>query len=293
MPDIKFLKTMKVLPKLKTIPRILVLEAPSVNRSLLLERAKLLRLKGDGGSTSYAEDEERLTYTEGPFELSLSRASGALRYLDRSRWQVDDGKSRVNFQDNDAVKIAKRFLAQYKLVPTDECELLKVSHLRVGTLERGATKAAERVIDVAVVFQRVIDNLPVLGPGGKAAVYVAHDGEVTGCEITWRGIKSVHTRLALKDLQPPEFAEGHLSRYWTPLAIPKIEVLDMRFGYFELGPSESQRYIQPAYVMPMTLSCAEGKMTMKTVHVVPAAVKPVGELMPPPKPQVKEPVRKG
>jgi hypothetical protein len=292
MPEIKFLKPMVALPRLGSAIRVFALEAPSVNEFLLEEKAKLLKLKGDAGTTSFTRDEECLTYTEGPFVLSLHRASGALRYYDSHRWQVDDGKSKVQFSDKQAAKIARRFLSQSKLVSLNECRLLKFSRLHVGTMMHDASRATERVIDVAVIFQRTIDELPVIGPGGKVVVYVAHDGEVSGCDIVWRRIKSVHSRIPVTELHPPKFAEEHLIKYWTKREILRIQVAETLFGYLELGPGESQRYLQPAYVMPITLSDAEGRMAIKTVYVVPASFKPIGRLAPRAKPPVKQPVRR-
>jgi hypothetical protein len=293
MTEIKFLKPMQVLPRLKQAISVFSLEAPRVNESLLSEKIKLFKLKGFGGATSFPRDEERLTYTEGPFALSLRRASGALRYYDSRRWQIDDGKSKVQFSDEQAVSIAKRFLTQFKLVSLDECSLPKVSHLRVGTLERSTGKATERIIDAAVVFQRMVDNLPVLGPGGKVSVYIAHDGEVSGCDIIWRKIKGIQVSIPVTELRTPEFAEEHLSKHWMKKGIPQIQVDETLFGYLELGPGDSQRFLQPVYMMPLTLSDPERKIAIKTVYVVPAAVKPIGRLVPPVKPPVKQPVRRG
>jgi hypothetical protein len=292
MTEIRFAKPMEALPRLKQTVSVFSLEAPGVNESLIRKKVKQVKLKGFGGDGSFTRDEERLTYTEGQFVLSLHRASGALRYYDSRRWQIDDGRSKVQFSDEQAVSIAKRFLTQSELVSLAECTLLRVSHLQVGTLEHSTGRASERIIDAAVIFQRMVDNLPVLGPGGKVSVYIAHDGEVSGCNIIWRKIKGIHISIPVTELRTPKFAEEHLSKHWTKKGVPQIQVDETLFGYLELGPCDSQRFLQPVYMMPLTLSDPERKMAIRTVYVVPAAVKPIGRLVPPVKPPVEQPVRR-
>jgi hypothetical protein len=290
MTKINFLKKLDKTPEIDT--SIYRLKKPRVDEPTLLETAKLLKLKGDKESGAILASKDKLTYTEGSFVVSLCGHSGGMHYYDRSRYQVDDGKSQIDFSDDKAVDIAKKFIDQSKLVGKDKYKMLKVSHLNVGSIERGSTKAEERVIDVGVAFTRTIDEVPVEGPGGKVVVYIDHKGEVTGCKRIWREIEKVHVKVPHGQLQSPKFAEEDLSKYWQVEGIKNIDVMETRFGYFEFGWGKSQQYLHPTYVMPLTLVSTERRVVMKSVHVVSAAPKPIEPIMPPHKVKRKEPIRK-
>jgi hypothetical protein len=255
--------------------------------------ARRFELKGDLESGDLLKDADELTYSEGPFVVTLFRSSGALRYYDRTRWQVDDGKSAVEFSDDQAIGIAQEFISRADLAPLAECKLLKVSHLHVAAMERESNSHDERIIDVGVVFQRTIDNVPVDGAGGKVTVYVGHDGAVTGVERIWRDIADVHRKVPSGQLRPPEYARDRLARYWRQSEAARIEVKETRFGYYELGRGRSQRYLQPAYIMPLMLIGLDERFAMESVHVVAAASKPVGRLMPRRRPMPEQPQRTG
>jgi hypothetical protein len=289
MTDIAFLSRLESLPVLDT--NIYRLKGPGVNERSLREMARRFELTGDLESGEVLKDADELTYTQGPFVVTLFRSSGALRYYDSTRLQVDDGESKVEFSDDKAVGIAEDFIRRSDLVPLVECRLLRVSHLHVATLERESNTHNERIIDVGVVFQRTIDSVPVEGDGGKVTVYVGYDGTVTGLERIWRDIAEVHRKVPSNQLRPPEYAENSLTRYWRRSRATRIEVTETRFGYYELGKDESQRYLQPAYIMSLTIIGPDERFVEKSVHVVAAASKPIGRLMPRHKVAPDQPLR--
>lgn len=281
MTEIKFLKKMEKSPRLNT--KIFRLLPPRVKEKKLLQTAKVFDLKGEKKAGELMIVPDEMTYTEGPYVVNLCRYSGALRYYDSSRWQVDDGKSTVTISDDRATNIAKNYIKDKKIVPLNECKLLKVTRLYVGSMKKGSNTAEERVIDIGVVFQRVIEGVPVEGPGGKVMVYIDHEGKVTGCDRIWRDIKEMYRPVPFRELRIPKFAEDNLVRYWRRSIYDLIEVEKARFGYFELSRGKSQRYLQPVYILPTRHLSAEKRIIMKSVHVVPAAIRSVGRIMPPPK----------
>lgn len=291
MTEINFVRRLAESPKIDT--SIYRLKGPGVNERTLLQTARQLGLNGEKKIGEMAIDIDDMTYTEGPFVIKLNRHSGALRYYDSTRWQKDDGESDFEMSDKKAIDIAKGFIQKSKLVPTEECERIKITHLHVGTLERGSNKRDERVIDAGVVFRRAINKTPVEGPGGMVVVYIDCEGGVTGCDRIWREVQKVHREIPSKELRTPEYAEKDLRRYWEPYGVRCISVQETRFGYFELGRGESQRFLQPAYIMPIKFEgyshilesderniADEERMVMKSVHVVPAAPRPVSRIMP-------------
>ncbi len=256
---------------------------PHVNQQALFRLAQRFGLKGNLRAGSLQQDSQQMTYLERTFELVLYRASGGLRFHDNARWQVDDGKAHVTFDDAAAVKMAQRYIEELALVPLDECRLLRVTRLNVGVVERQTGLAEERVIDVGVAFQRIIDNVPVIGPGGKVMVYIDHNGDMTGVDRIWREIQGVHQSDVA--LRAPEYAQQDVVQHWGEQGSGLIAIEDIRFGYFEMGWEGAQRYLQPAYFLPLTIKATEGPLAGRPVtrseHFVAAATKPPEPLMPP------------
>jgi hypothetical protein len=278
MADINFVKR----PTPITInSKIYQFKAVRVTEKAILETGRLFKLAGDIKRYELTKRPNILSYIEDNAEIRACTLSGAIRHIDRSLWQIDDGKTDFVIDDKEAVDLAKKYIKQTNLVPLAECSLLRVTRLRAGTLEKATGNYEERVIDVGVVFQRMVDGIPVEGPGGKVAVYIDHDKKVTGSYRLWRELGAVVRTVPSQKLVPPKFAEDHLIKYWKDVPLKKLEVTDARFGYFELGEGMIQKYLQPAYIMPVTMVSPDGHFTMHSVHVVPAAVEAAGEIMPP------------
>ena len=82
----------------------------------------------------------------------------------------------------EAISLAEHFLNDNKLSPRNKNELkvVNVGGLRSSSVIDG--KRAGPIIDklVTVRYGRVIDNLPVVGPGSKIVVNLGNNGEVMG-----------------------------------------------------------------------------------------------------------------
>ncbi len=287
MPEVNYIKRLEAAPKVKT--QILALGSPGASAKAVRELAQSLKLAE--ASVTQAQDATRFTYTAGQHVVSLFKASGALRYQDRSRWQVDDGKANLKIGDAEAEKRALELVRAHKLAAPKEIELLKVTRLTVGEASVESKRGSERVIDVGVAFRRLVGGVPVDGPGGKVIVYMDQNGELTGFDRIWRPVAKV--RAPVRQLLPPQAAEEDLLRYWAQ-ETGRIDVVDMRFGYVELGYRARQTVLQPAYVMPLRI-VSPGKdgeeIAIGSVHVFAAASNAVGRLMPPPKKVVQQPPR--
>jgi hypothetical protein len=284
VPEVNFIKRLETTPKVKA--QILALGSPGANAKAVRELAQSLKL--EAASVTQAQEATRFTYTAGQHVVSMFKASGAVRYQDRSRWQVDDGKANLKISDAEAEKRARELVSAHKLAPAREFKLLKVTRLTVGEASVDKQRASERVIDVGVAFQRLVGSVPVDGPGGKLIVYMDHNGELTGFDRIWRPVAEV--RAPVTELVPPKAAEEDLLRYWGR-ETGRIDVLDMRFGYVELGYQARQAVLQPAYVMPLRIVSPEqgdGEIAIGSVHVFAAASNAVGRLMPPPKKIVQQ-----
>lgn len=288
MPEVNFIERLEATPKVKT--QILALGSPGASAKAVREFAQSLKL--EAANATQAQDATRFTITAGQHVVTMFKASGALRYQDRSRWQVDDGKANLKISDAEAEKRARALVSAHKLASAREFKLLKVSRLTVGEASVEEQRGSERVIDVGVAFQRLVGGVPVDGPGGKLIVYMDHNGELTGFDRIWRPVAKVQA--PVKELRPPKAAEEDLLRYWTR-ETGRIDVLEMRFGYLEFGYQARQAVLQPAYVMPLRIVSpakdGQDEIAIGSVHVFAAAANAVGRLMPPPKKIVQQPAR--
>jgi hypothetical protein len=286
MVDIKVPR--KLIPTPRRQARIYRLKAPSVNEKAVRALAQRLGMQADAKSGTLRRDADKLTYSEGHLELTMYRASGGIRFIDRTRWQVDDGKSNLKIDDAAASRRAQNFVRKYKLAPSAETKFLKAARLRVGEATKGGKEVSERTIDVAVALQRLVDKIPVDGPGGKVIVYLDHEGQATGLERIWREIKGVHRRG--KSYRTPQNALNDVAAHFrTKQGV--IEVEEMRFGYFEEGWRSKQQYLQPAYVIIGMLTSPESSIRKRTIYVAPALSNAVGSITPPLQHKPPQPAR--
>lgn len=189
------------------------------------------------------------------------------------------------------MRIAQAFVRRYELAPADELAVARVTRLRAGLADREGTTAEERVIDVGVVLRRVIDGLPADGPGGHIMVYIGADGEVTGADRIWRPIAGVHSEV--ESLRPREWLEERISRHFGADRAARLDIHEVRLGYFEDGWNSAQEFLQPAYIVLGILRSPDERLRRRSAIAVPAATTDVGEIMPPGRQSAPGPVRRG
>lgn len=250
---------------------ILRLGPPPEARQAALAVASRFGLAGTSEAGNLRQERQTIVYNEGALTLTVYPASGALRYHDLGRWQMDDGVSNVDFDEAEAELVARKLIEKFALAPRDEIRLMRSSKLSVGLMELATRNFETRVIDMAAIFQRTINDVPVLGPGGKVIVYLNHAREMTGVDRIWRDVDAVEREV--NQLQPFEFVRAEMDRHTRDLQGAHVEVGRIDFGYYELGYDDEQRILQPAYVVPYSVSSAAGKRFRSfSEHVLPAAV---------------------
>src|SRR6516165_599028 len=107
MPSVRITGLMPELPD--SPPPILTLPVPRANEPTLLNLARRFKLKARGQAGSILRDALTFTYSQGEFDLTIHRASGAFRFKNRDRWQVDHGGN-VELSDEEAIKLARAHL---------------------------------------------------------------------------------------------------------------------------------------------------------------------------------------
>jgi hypothetical protein len=258
--------------------RIYRLTPPTVTEKTVRALARRLGIQADAKSGVLRSDADKVSYSEGHLELTVYRASGGIRFMDRARWQVDDRKADLKIEDAAATRLAQGYVRKYKLAPSGETKFLKAARLHVGEATEGGKEASDRIIDVAVALQRLVDRIPVDGPGGKVIVYLDHEQEVTGVERIWREIAGVHR--SGESFRTPQDAVDDMAEHYRAKQ-GAIEVQEIRFGYFEEGWRTRQQYLQPAYVIVGMMTSEDRLVRKRTIYVAPALSNGVGRITPP------------
>jgi hypothetical protein len=217
-----------------------------------------------------------LELEQAPRLFTVYQPSRAVQFVDTSRWQIDDGTS-MTISDDDAIAAANRQLERLELTDEDQFVPTKVTRLNVGSSAKGAEPVASRVIDVGVVYSRVLDDIPVEGQGGKIVVYLDSKQEMTGFERTNRKL-AVHEPVAGWRSLDDVLAE--VEDYWHMRRDEGLDVDDARLCYVELGRLEEQEYVQPAYALSLTLHDHANGEDRTVDHYVVAATNGIGTFMP-------------
>lgn len=249
------------------------LAAPRVDDDAVRAVAGRFRLRAErNGLGEWCESSDTVRYTEGIHKVTFHRASGAWRYQDTSRWQRDEGRSHLDIDDAAAIEIADRHMDALGLARGREYQALRVTRLNVAAASISG-HSERRIIDVCVVYVRVTDGLSVAGYGGKIQMYIDARREVTGVDHIWREVDQIHQ--PVERLRPPEEALRDVRRSWGETGNGSVSVRAIQLAYYEEGYDVRQRYLQPAYVMPLEITSNNGRFRSRSEHVVPAAVNAV------------------
>jgi hypothetical protein len=257
------------------------LEHPDVSTKMLLSIASDFGI-GPSNTAAVQDLPDQLKLVDGSHVLNVSKLSGALRYVDAGRWQVDDGHSSVSFSDTEAIEQAYAHIDRVGLAGPDRWQPLKVSRLNVAAATRAGGELDQRAIDVSVVFQRLVGDLPVEGPGGKLVVYLDHAGEITGFERIARPLGAVHSEV--DEFRSADEMLNEVKRFWGTDGRGRCEVEVLRVGYFEFGRSEQQDLIQPAVMLSLRFVARDERNVHHAQFPVAAAVRSVGPILRPPEP---------
>jgi len=273
----------RVATKLPQAPRqaakVYRLKAPSVTERSIRELAKGLGMSIESRRIRLSADEDKLVLTSGTYELRMYRASGGFRFVDHSRWQIDDLQTDIDISDATAQRMAQASLKRLGLgTASGEARFLKAARLHMGSSTTEGREASDRVIDVAVAFQRMVDKVPVDGPGGKLVVYLDHLGHPTCVERVWRQLGSARSVGA--GWRTPQEALQEMSEHLRAKR-GNVVVDEVRFGYFEEGPRSAQSLLQPAYVIKGVIGDSDSRVRRKLIYVARALANAKTPLTPP------------
>jgi hypothetical protein len=255
------------------------LQRPQVTGESVRALARRLGLPGERAAAELSETLGRLRYAERMQTVTVHTASGGFRFVDETRWHRDDGETDLAVDDAVARRLALDVLRRIDLEPADgESRFLETTALRVGAATREGLQARERTIDLGVAIQRVVDGVPVEGPGGKTVVYLDQKHDLSGLDRIWRPIEAAHRRAAplRAAARAIEEMEAHLRDRQG-----RIQITEIRYGYFEQGLADPQEYLEPAWIVFGLLDSPSGASARRTIFVASALEQPMAQLTPP------------
>jgi hypothetical protein len=244
--------------------------APKVSNAALTQLAKRCGLTGK--AREFAATPTSLAYREGRYTLEVRRESGAVTMRHLDSYEEDPTKA-FDLSDGRCAGIARRFLERAKLFPLRSAKLLRVTHLHAAEASREERKIDQRVVDAGVVYGRVVDGLDVIGPGGITMVNIGPDADVIGLRSVWRPlgpkVRKVRIRPAREAIEAFERLASTFKGDTT--------VVKAQFGYFELGPLDRQRVLEPVYALVYVVRY--GEFAHKSAFVMHAGSKAHGQII--------------
>lgn len=218
--------------------------------------AKLLGQAFDAGAVKM-DDNKTTVYFQGKepsVTFAQDLATGDFSFS-KSTERYTDGKFTPELPDpQSAQKMAMEFLRSYNLAPQQAGEL-KMVH--AGGLRAAAAGKPNQVKDIfrTIYYGRLLDSLPVLGPGSRIVVQIGDKGEVVGATRRWRELaKTTTAKRTLKTAEvktekeaTEEAAKVIASEFG---ANAKYAIRKAQMAYFDQGGS----YIQPVYAVEATVT---------------------------------------
>jgi len=247
---------------------------PEISEEIVRQIGSRFGLNATVDAGTFIANARSTFYTErSAWGLRLFRRSGGWQYRDATRWQVDDGQGSLRIGDEEAADLALDAITRFDVARRSDLELSRVRFLHVAHADREGANHSERIIGARIVFSRILDGLASVGPGGKTVVYLGHDRELTGIDHIWHEIEGVHEPVT--GLRSVSEALDEVRRRYAS-ADGRVEVSDVRLGYFELGWDDGQEYLQPAYVVFLRLFSADSRFRIGATAAIPAAVNAPG-----------------
>jgi hypothetical protein len=232
------------------------LKAPKANTAKD-RSARLMEITGRLGSPKLRSQANsanpNVTTVDGDQELSQNDENDTERFVNRSEFHKGEGVAPSKLpNDADLIEKARAHVAN-KLAARAQGKQLYAYRLAKyynGSGDKATRQTTEETVyQVAAVFNEMVDDVPVIGPGGKLVVHMKHDGTVVEHEASMRDRAKVVRSLTASDLLTPEQAaakaeEGLRAR---GLTIADVVVERSEFGYMRSGRNAHQNYMSPHY----------------------------------------------
>ncbi len=211
-----------------------------------------------------------LVLRDGSRELRVNLDSGSELLVDRARFHNGTVADTV-LDEARYVEIARERMQRALPDALDrDAHAYKIRRYMNGVIDVDSVEPQEGVYQVAVAFNTTVDDLPVIGAGGKVAIHMTPAGEVISHESSVRGVAGLVDVVGGDELLSPDealaTAEGALKVAGAEL--DRFEVARSEFGYYRAGRSSVQSVIAPHYAF--RFEPVEGVQEKARVELVPA-----------------------
>jgi len=194
------------------------------------------------------ETDDAFMVKDKQFEIEVLKSSGRIRCLSYSAFTADNLVKKLP-EEEDAKKIAVDFLNTNGLMPKDaKFDKIVIDKIIQANKDPETGKISEEEFPqyIQVIFKRVIDNIPVDGPGEKLKVYIGDNGKIIGVYKCWRTYKPY---AETKIISPSEALKNLKERGIYGVKVGKnVKVIDMYLSYYAQPAVDKQDYLQPVYV---------------------------------------------
>lgn len=229
---------------------------PLVNKERTLTLAKKFNLTGNlRGNATVQSDDLR-------FALYTSSTSGSIEYQDFARPNDQLDLPEYLPSDDEAIKIATKFLKDRDLYPEDAAGTVVYRENVYGGSDQRIYYG-----QIGVWYLRSLNGLKVKGT--QLVVYVAGNGDVIGYFSNWRDYKP-YKELAVTS---PDLAFEKLKAVGVPVGMypngSEISVDQVYLAYQTTPAAYSENYISPVWVFKGSVM-ADGKPVMPFEQFVPA-----------------------
>jgi hypothetical protein len=188
-------------------------------------------------------DDDWLTASDGRTTVSTNQRSGGMQY--RLRPLDEEPGTDVGTSETALKDIARVFVDMIGR-PSGSMGVEEITYLRTLTGSSDDETTVEGKLDAGVIFNRTVNDIPVIGPGGMVMVKIGTDDAIVG---GWEVLRPILGGGAPMTLRTPDEAVALLQRQLDKLGLEgEACVREARFGYFEMGIDESQRLLEPCYL---------------------------------------------
>jgi hypothetical protein len=230
---------------------------PIVNDGKTLEYAKKFNVTGTLKESAVVQSKD-LRYA-----IEISKKSGSVRYMDQNRPNSDMDSPDKLPTDDDAIKIAMRFLKERDLYPESAVDPTPVRE-NAYTLGRGDEIYFGQI---GVWYHRLLNGLKV--EGTQLVVYVGGNGDVIGYYANWRNYEPFEEL----PTNSPETAFEQLKVKGVAIGMNRkdatVSIDDVYLAYQTMPGVKTEEYLQPVWVFKGN-ALVDGKPVLAVQEYIPA-----------------------
>ncbi|NDY42475.1 hypothetical protein G3N55_06415 [Dissulfurirhabdus thermomarina] len=191
-------------------------------------------------------------YQAGPLQFEIADATGAEILVDLDRYTRFEGQLPKGIEEK-LPRLADDYIRRlFPDVRPEEVHFLGLKKIMDATvkLDRKGEPAGEisaHVANYIALYERRLDDIPVIGPGGKIRIYFSSTGEVIGHAKTWRELRRIPG--SEKAVLSPSAVRAAFEKRHEAEKVAALRVDRLYFGYFAEGRYTRQQVLRPVYVI--------------------------------------------